>query len=439
MVSLHLFCILPSLLLIIGASRIPSHLSRVFIWMVVFNIMGMLAEAGAWYFENNTSLLSYYAVRVADFISHVSVYGQMPIFGEYLYASLDSKPPAPPVSRRPLRIAWAGAALAMLLLVVSQFNNMYTWFDELNVYHIGDLFFISQIFPLGTLVIIMYFARRHRNLIPGRQMAALMFYGVMWIIDAASFLLTDLYYTMTYIASMLGQMILYINIQMDKANQWEMEVAESRAAVMLSQIRPHFLFNVLASISQLCRRDPPKAREATVHFARYLRSNMDFLTSKRAIAFELELQHVRHYLWLETMRFEGRLKVEFDIRAEGFRLPPLTLQPLVENAVRHGLGRKEEGGTITLRSEELEDGWRITVADDGDGFEPVSDDEDGSGHVSIDNVRGRLAAMSGGSLTINSAPGRGTVAVISLPKPPGRAADAADGPNNIWRGESQFS
>ncbi|UQZ90668.1 sensor histidine kinase [Deltaproteobacteria bacterium Smac51] len=413
MIALHLFCILPSLILIVGASRTRSHLSRMFIWMVAFNIVGMVAEASVWYFENNASTLSYYAVRAADFFTFVGGYGQVPVLGEYLYACIDS---GKQISRRPIQVVWAGTFISVILLVVSLFNHMYTYFDEMNLFHTGDWYFISQILPFGGFFILIYFTWRHRSLLLRRQLASLSYFFFTSIFAVAAFSLSDVYFTTHFIISLLNQMILYMNIQMDKAHQWEVAIAESRADVMLSQIRPHFMFNVLTAISQLCQTDPPKAQRAIMHFSKYLRSNMDSLTSKQAIPFITELQHVGHYLWLETLRFEEKLRVDFQIEARNFSLPPLTLQPLVENAVRHGLTKKKEGGTIMLRSEELDDSWRITVADDGNGFESAPHEIEPRSHVGLDNVRARLIAMCGGKLTIFSAPGQGTVIVIDLPK-----------------------
>jgi LytS/YehU family sensor histidine kinase len=185
---------------------------------------------------------------------------------------------------------------------------------------------------------------------------------------------------------------------------------------MLSQIQPHFLYNALTAIGKLCELDPPKAKTAVFNFAHYLRGNMDSLTENQLIHFSKEMDHVRYYLWLEEMRFSHRLGVVYEIEAADFSLPALTIQPIVENAVRYGLMKHHAGGTVTICAEEMENCWRVTVTDDGVGFDPSKPKQDGRSHVGIENVRRRLAAMCSGTLTVTSAPGVGTKATIEIPK-----------------------
>ena len=194
------------------------------------------------------------------------------------------------------------------------------------------------------------------------------------------------------------------------------ELTNAHITTMLSQIQPHFLYNILASINNLCQGNPA-AREAILTFSDYLRGNMDSLNDNKLIPFEKELEHTRQYLWLEELRFEKRLRVVYEIEAADFLLPALTLQPLVENAVRHGVTKKEGGGTIALRTEQSPHHIRITIRDDGVGFDPgTPPPADGRSHIGIGSVRSRLASMCGGTLTVESTPGEGTTACIQLPK-----------------------
>ena len=143
---------------------------------------------------------------------------------------------------------------------------------------------------------------------------------------------------------------------------------------------------------------------------------MDSLESKAPIPFEQELLHVENYLALEHQRFQDRLKVVYEITARDFSIPSLTLQPVVENAVRHGVLRREEGGTVTIRTEETADAYLVTVSDDGLGFPDKLEGEDNQSHIGIKNVRERLRLLCGGTLTLRSTPGRGTAAAITIPK-----------------------
>ncbi|MDL2250602.1 histidine kinase [Lachnospiraceae bacterium OttesenSCG-928-J05] len=194
------------------------------------------------------------------------------------------------------------------------------------------------------------------------------------------------------------------------------ELMESRVSIMISQIQPHFLYNSLLAIQDLCSRDPQQAEQAIGEFSKYLRVNLNSLTDKRLIPFTKELEHVRTYLSLEERRYEERLQVEYDILASDFMLPALTIQPIVENGIQHGIMRRTQGGRIRIRSWEDKETWRIAIEDDGVGFDPeLVTDNDGI-HVGIKNVRHRLEAKCGGSVEIKSELGKGTQVVISLPK-----------------------
>ena len=411
-VALNLFCLLPSLILLIGAARTRTKLSRCFMWLAGLNMLGLVSEAASWLFEHDASMLSYFVVRLSLFLTHIAGYGRLAVFGEYLYSSLSLRSI---VSRRPFQLIWACVIISCLFLVVAMFNELYATFDEANVYQAQDAFFIYLIFPLAGLLILCQTMRRYASDLPPRQIAAMRWH-IGLILLCSAILIYDPELALHYIVGTLSLIILYINIQMDEAQQKEVELSESRTAVMLSQISPHFILNVLNDISILCRIDPGQAGEATVHFSSYLRSNIDSLTSRTLIPFEKEMEHVEHYLWLESMRYEDRLRAVFDLGPLDFELPPLSLQPLVENAVRHGLSKKKGGGTVTVSSRETDGAWRVIVTDDGVGYNQEIALNDGRSHVGLTNVRSRLAAMCGGRLTLESAPGQGTVATVEIPK-----------------------
>lgn len=196
----------------------------------------------------------------------------------------------------------------------------------------------------------------------------------------------------------------------------ELKLQENRIAIMLSQIQPHFLYNALLTIQELCHVDPEQAEQATIEFSKFLRGNMDSLKEEHPIPFEKELKHTKYYLALEKRRFGEKLNVEWKIETTDFILPPLTLQPLVENAVHYGITRKAKGGTVVISALEKEEEYQVIVQDNGKGFDVYDTKSDGRTHIGIDNVKSRLGSMSGGSLTITSVMGEGTTAVIRLPK-----------------------
>ena len=196
----------------------------------------------------------------------------------------------------------------------------------------------------------------------------------------------------------------------------EMRLQESQISIMLSQIQPHFLYNTLNSIYQLCETNPMRARSLVNSFSEYLRNNLSTLEEPGLITFETELSHVNTYLDIERVRFEDTLEIEYDIKCFDFSLPVLTVQPIVENSVKHGTSKKRGGGTVRISTREDKEGYIIEVSDTGCGFDPTKPKNDGKRHVGIENVKQRLSNMCGGSLLIESTVGKGTLATIIIPK-----------------------
>ena len=196
----------------------------------------------------------------------------------------------------------------------------------------------------------------------------------------------------------------------------ELKLQESKISIMLSQIQPHFLYNTLNSIYQLCETNPMRARFMVNSFAEYLRNNLSSLDDPGLISFETELAHVNTYLDIERMRFEDTLEIEYDIKCIDFSLPVLTVQPIVENAVKHGTSKKRGGGKVIISTDETEKSYIIKVADTGCGFDPSQPKDDGKQHVGIENVKQRLSNMCEGTLLIESMIGEGTTVTITIPK-----------------------
>lgn len=227
------------------------------------------------------------------------------------------------------------------------------------------------------------------------------------------------YLMLLYPAFAISLLLIYIVLQQEQEKQLiekELELSDSRIKVMVSQIQPHFLYNTLNSIYHLCEKDSRMAQQAISDFSDYLRMNLKSLDYTGPIPFKEELRHVKTYLHLEKMRFEEDLRVEYDIGTDDFLLPALTIQPLVENAVKHGIIPKKGGGTVTLTTREESECYRVIIADDGVGFVPGIKKEDGKSHVGIRNVRQRLREMCRAELDIESALGKGTRMTITLPK-----------------------
>ena len=192
------------------------------------------------------------------------------------------------------------------------------------------------------------------------------------------------------------------------------ELTESRIAILISQIQPHFIYNTLGTIEQLCITEPEAASKLVRNFTLYLRGNFSELDNVKPIMFSQEMNHVKHYTDIEQVRFPD-MTIQYDLRTVDFLLPALSVQPLVENAIKHGLMGLEKGGIVTISAYETEEYYAVEVTDDGVGFD-MDAGYDETKHVGIKNIRGRIEAMCNGTLTIESKIGSGTKATIKIPK-----------------------
>ena len=225
-----------------------------------------------------------------------------------------------------------------------------------------------------------------------------------------------------YLADVISDMSLEIDRYNKENLRVQKDLYDAKVQIMVSQIRPHFMYNALTSIAMMCELDPMTAKKATIAFADYLRGNMDSLKQTRPVPFETELEHLKNYLYIEKLRFDYLLNIEYDIQATGFELPLLSIQPLVENAVKHGVGMKKGGGTVKISSVETDSAFEVIVSDDGVGFDvnaPKKDD--GRSHVGMENTKRRLKEMCKADIVITSEVGKGTTARVIIPKKEGKA------------------
>ena len=192
------------------------------------------------------------------------------------------------------------------------------------------------------------------------------------------------------------------------------EIANQRARIMVLQMRPHFIYNTLMSIYSLCNLNPQKARQVTMDFTDYLRKNFNAVASETPVPFSAELDHTRSYLAVEKAQHEDMLLVEYDTRFTNFRLPPLTLQPIAENAVKHGMNPYAGPLHITIRTCHTDSAGVIVVEDNGPGFEAAEESES---YPALKNIRERLEWMCKGKLEITSREGGGTVVTVTIPDP----------------------
>ena len=231
--------------------------------------------------------------------------------------------------------------------------------------------------------------------------------------------------------------------------QEEEIIRQTRIEVMYSQIGPDFIFNTLSAIYGLVDKNPKKAKEAIATFSDYLRGNIDSIGKKGWVPFEEELKHIDSYVWIEKMRFGDDLTVEYDIDTMDFEVPPLSIQPLVENAIKHGIRKKAGPGKVTIKTREEDNEFIVEIIDDGVGFDTREFEndaifdirnatdrgvllisrrrkekeekidkasKDGRGHVGLENTRFRLSSSGKANLVMKSEVGKGTTAIVTIKK-----------------------
>ncbi|MDD3184171.1 MAG: histidine kinase [Anaerostipes sp.] len=413
--GIELFAALITLILFVGSCFEPSRKTRIgkmLMGILLSHTIMQATDAMLWFLVDIPAYIP--MVRVLNTLSFVSG-GILMVL--YVYCALTYIEEKEPVSFVPAHIAAVVIGIAVVAWVISNFNGMYYYFDENGLYCNGPLSWVNLVLWYALFLTSVFVVLVHRKVLGWKQTCILISFGILPI--AASSLETVWDITPRYMAMALSIILVYMVIHVTQSKQLlqrELELSQSRVAIMLSQIQPHFLYNALGAIEQLCVVDPPTAKQAMNNFSHFLRGNLDSLTADKPISFEQELQHTEHYLAIEKLRFQQYLNIEYHIETALFRLPTLTLQPIVENAVRYGVTKKDEGGTVTITAKETDTAFIVTVVDDGVGFDPMLPHEDGRTHIGIQNVRTRLASMVNGTLDIQSTPGVGTVATITIPK-----------------------
>ena len=411
--ALCVFSALVTLFLLIGAvtdinSRKPFVNS--FIVLLISNIIMQIGEAGTWLFEGSPENVT--LLNISMLISMVFSYI---LISSYAYCLTDFVREKKDVSTKPAHIVAVMCGIFIVLSVVSVFNGIFFSYDDGGHLVYGPLYGLVKIFDLLCIICEMVFVLCFRKTLTLRGTLFLISFSVLPLLAMS---LQFLWYPAPqYMATTLSLIVIFILFHGEITRQLaekERQLTESRISVMLSQIQPHFLYNSINAIRELCRIDAEEARDALGDFAVYLRGNMDSLVSRTPVHFSKELKHIENYLKLEKLRFGDDLNIVYDIHEMDFFLPSLTVQPLVENAVKHGICEKEDGGTLTLRTYKDVETIVIEVIDDGIGFDIENSvrQEDGRSHIGIENVRNRLKQMCDGRLTIRSSHGKGTVATI---------------------------
>jgi hypothetical protein len=307
------------------------------------------------------------------------------------------------------------------LQLVTLPTNLMLMIDKRHHYHHGPLYSAYVFFCLCViLAVIIEFVIYGRAF---RKKNRKSLYVIM-VILLASLLVQEIVpdFRIAYLGMTCCGALLFIYYSEFSQLQTDDILTEQKIRLMLSQIKPQFLYNALGLIEELCDLDPKRAKEATRLFSKYLRGNMDAIKADKLIPFEQELRHTKLYLELEKIRSEEELEIEYQIETTDFFIPPLSLEPIVENAVKHGIRKRTDGrGKVLIKTVEYEDKFCVCVIDNGVGFDAREHQfkmqtGKGEGRGGVPNVRTRIQQICKGAVDVTSIPGAGTIATIDIPK-----------------------
>ena len=302
----------------------------------------------------------------------------------------------------------------IILLIIAQFTDIFYQITPNNEIQRGPLF------PLlvAPAVVIMLFDIVGIFVIRKKLLKGYFISFLVYLIPLTIITILHMFFSLElFIILALGLWALTILVLVVKENSKEYlkqqkEIANQRANILMLQMRPHFIYNTMTSIYHLCEQDPHKAKQVTFDFTTYLRKNFAAIASEETIPFVDELEHTRAYLAVEQAQFEDNLFVDFDTPHTLFRVPPLTLQPIVENAVKHGMISSNKPIHITIKTRKTDTANEIIVEDDGPGYKKTDNNEP---HIALNNLYQRLEMMCNGTIEISSNEMGGTSVEITIP------------------------
>lgn len=307
----------------------------------------------------------------------------------------------------------------MVILVWAQMSGTLVKIDDSGLYYMGSFYYFSNLLSVAYMTFDIVMLIVYGTKIPKKQR---WIFGLL-IMSPLLATLAKPFYKKIHLATLLSSisvsMLLFKIIRENTMEYRRQEALMEQLEIdlLLSQIQPHFLFNVLYVIQEICYVEPETAATAIEEFSKYLRHNMDSISIRTPIPFMEELEHVKHYVYLQQLRFGDALKVQYELECTDFKMPTLTLQPIVENAVRYGVRMAPKGrGSVLVRTIERSECYEIDVIDNGPGFDEKNIPKDGMSHTGLSNVRERLRHISGGELIVVSAEGEGTKVKMILPK-----------------------
>lgn len=415
-IGLDLMAIMTTFVILVGVLLGKKNsMNKYFPIMLLLNALMLLADIGTLTFAGDTSQLM--LLKVCWILQFAFAFCGIAGFNLYVDVMLSRKIGKKPMFRI---VPFVVTAIMIVLWITSLETGLLFSIDENGVVSYGRFFWIAQL--VGCGIALFDVARVMVNHLMGRlDTGTAVGVYIFVAIPTATLPLEEFIgnQSLLFAAITVSYVTMYISIhvrQEQAALAKEIAAEKMQTELIMSQIQPHFIFNSLATIKYLCSTNSHLATEAVTKFAKYLRRNLDVVSNSNMVKFKEELEHTKNYLWLEQLRFGKNLNVEYSIDCDEFLIPPLSLQPIVENAVKHGVTKKTGGGTISITVRETDTCYRITVSDDGVGFDKQERAQDKERHIGINDVRKRISQINGSTLKVSSQLGIGTSVIYEIMK-----------------------
>ena len=347
-----------------------GHREPVMLHAIICNIIILVNDILAIIYRGNMSGFGRFIIPLSNFLVYFFQYAVVWLICDY--ADIVISEYVPESGKLWKHLVKGIGILLYIGLVLTPATGLYYYIDENNLYHRGSGFMVAIILSFVMAIMIMIKVWSQYKELDRSEM---LYLNMLFIFPATGLVLQVFLYGISlinigYTISIAVVILTYENKHRQHRIEVEKVLLQSRAYLLNSQIKPHFVFNSLSVISVLIDDDPELAKEAISHFSKYMRRGLNLNVNEGMIPIREELDYAEHYLYMEQLRFGRKLQVDWDIdEGLSFDIPFLTVQPLVENAVRHGVRKKLEGGTVTIQV--AREGFYdvVRVSDDGVGFD----------------------------------------------------------------------
>ncbi len=381
----------------------------------------LITESLAILFRGVPTTEAYWIVRITNFLTFLLQYGLGMLYLWYLVLSIRQKCPDFHFLNVKFYYALVASFISILLLNIP-FGFLYT-FDANNTYQRRSGFWITLLISFMILLAILgVFIKGYRYLTKLQIISSIIYFGATIPCMTIQFMIYGL--SLINVSFAFSIVIMFFAHQisiLDQIYKQRQELTAMKYRLIDSQIHPHFLFNSLAIISSLTKRDPDEAVEAISDLSAFIRDLLNAKDTHGICSILEDLDIAKHYLSMEKRRFGDQLQIHIDDKELinddiQFDVPCFTIQPLVENAVSHGIRKKLGTGHLWIRFACENSFNTIMIEDDGAGFDPTVLPNDGRSHIGMHNVKKRLEMLCSGIMEVHSAPGKGTRIILKIPQ-----------------------